>query len=596
MSGTEAFDQLQLRFIDPIQFEYEVIRPIVLFAEGVTERSRQTGIPRTTVSDKARRFVEKGMLGLVQQYAKASGNAPNLFPEPVAAHILYLKALYPPIHYREIVRIVARRFGYKTSHHRVKRFLQQYPLPVQLALKLDLPPTYHDYEDAYQARWQVVRMHYEGWNQTSIAAVLHLSRRHVGRILGLFEREGFEGLEDKRHRPDHHPSNQLTLPLLKEVLDVQREYPRAGRFRVHGLLTQRRGPQTPSISTVGRAMALNRQFHEAPPPWITDRAVADPDVEPKHLPYRPHYRHHLWFLDIRFLVQLEGEWVYSICILEGYSRKILAGMASEYQDLLAVLQILKAALSEYGCPQGMVTDNAKVFQAHDYLHVLDALEIAAKPIEAGKAWQSLIEPNFKVQRRLADHHFEQAHTFDEIQRRHAQFIETFNTTPHWAHQERADGRHTPEQVLRWARGRRVEPNLLQHLFRNLQWIRTVNRFGFVSIQRFYLYAERGLCRQRVAIWMYEGHLHIEYQQMLQAEYHYDYDRRRKRLRAVSHPTLYDTPFASPQLELLELDDEQWQKIRRRPYQRHHYPPLPLVEQLPLLRISAWFLVLHFLAS
>ncbi len=142
----------------------------------------------------------------------------------------------------------------------------------------------------------------------------------------------------------------------------------------------------------------------------------------------------------------------------------------------------------------------------------------------------------------------------------------------------------------------MEPDLLQHSFRNLQWVRTVNRYGFVSIQRFYLYAERGLSRQRVAIWMYEGHLHIEYQQMLEAEYHYDYDRRRKRLRAVSHPTLYDTPFASPQLELLELDDEQWQKIRRRPYQRHHYPPLPLVEQLSLLRLSTWLVVLQFLAS
>jgi hypothetical protein len=43
------------------------------------------------------------------------------YPDVVAGCILYVKQLYPPIHYREIARIVARRFGYKTNHVTVKR-------------------------------------------------------------------------------------------------------------------------------------------------------------------------------------------------------------------------------------------------------------------------------------------------------------------------------------------------------------------------------------------------------------------------------------------------------------------------------------------
>ena len=46
---------------------------------------------------------------------------------------------------------------------------------------------------------------------------------------------------------------------------------------------------------------------------------------------------------IRYLVRLDGHWVYSLCIIEGYSRKILAGMATETQDELAILQILQPA-------------------------------------------------------------------------------------------------------------------------------------------------------------------------------------------------------------------------------------------------------------
>lgn len=40
-------------------------------------------------------------------------------------------------------------------------------------------------------------------------------------------------------------------------------------------------------------------------------------------------------------------------------------MASEHQDLPALLQLLFAALSTYGCPEGIVSDHGAVFQAHD---------------------------------------------------------------------------------------------------------------------------------------------------------------------------------------------------------------------------------------
>jgi hypothetical protein len=58
MAASEQFEQLALRFTDPLQYDYEVIRPIMLADETIAQRSRATGLDRETVGEKARRFVQ----------------------------------------------------------------------------------------------------------------------------------------------------------------------------------------------------------------------------------------------------------------------------------------------------------------------------------------------------------------------------------------------------------------------------------------------------------------------------------------------------------------------------------------------------------
>lgn len=118
------------------------------------------------------------------------------------------------------------------------------------------------------------------------------------------------------------------------------------------------------------------------------------------------------------------------------------------------------------------------------------------------------------------------------------------------------------------------------------FLRTVNRYGFVSVQRFYISAESGLSRQRVAIWICEGELTIEYHQTLLARYQCDYDRKQEQLQALSQPLLYPTACRSPQLELIELDDEQWRKFLQRPAHNSPRPRRAMDEQqLPLLEFG-----------
>lgn len=84
---TNDFLQLKLLFTDPLQNDYEVIRPIALFAETTAACSVQTRIERSTIGEKARHFVQKYMLGFLDQRSTHSGRKLHTFPEPIATNI-----------------------------------------------------------------------------------------------------------------------------------------------------------------------------------------------------------------------------------------------------------------------------------------------------------------------------------------------------------------------------------------------------------------------------------------------------------------------------------------------------------------------------
>jgi hypothetical protein len=150
----EDFAQITRHVVDPIQHDYAVIRPLVLFSETAAARSLETGVERTVVGDKATRFIIEGMLGLADKRPGAAGRKGHVYPDAVAASILYLKQLYAPIHWRAIVRIVARKFGYKTNHHTLKRFLARHGSPTQL--ELNRTPFSDEEVDLWSARDAVV--------------------------------------------------------------------------------------------------------------------------------------------------------------------------------------------------------------------------------------------------------------------------------------------------------------------------------------------------------------------------------------------------------------------------------------------------------
>lgn len=175
----------------------------------------------------------------------------------------------------------------------------------------------------------IVRLPVEGGNAKSIAAYLETSRQTVHATLQRWAEEEFVGMSDKARAP-HQPAIKVTLRAMATVKELQAN-PLLGEFRIHPAL-KRLGVFL-SPRTCGRMLALNRKLYGLPKPDPAPR-------EPTPMPFKTVRRHQYGSADIRYLDHGLGDFkVYSITILDHYSRAITASGLSRTQDLRSFLMV-----------------------------------------------------------------------------------------------------------------------------------------------------------------------------------------------------------------------------------------------------------------
>ena len=77
----------------------------------------------------------------------------------------------------------------------------------------------------------------------------------------------------------------------------------------------------------------------------------------------------------------------------------------------------------------------------------------------------------------------------------------YNVQDHHAHQHRKEGRRSPSEVLSWVRTPRFREEELARVFFSARHTRTVDGLGYLILQRYRLYAEEGLARTEIAVWV-----------------------------------------------------------------------------------------------
>jgi putative transposase len=549
---TDEWAELELLLEWPEQVEYERIRPPVVFGSPVAERSRQTGTPETTLRRRIASFENEGMRGLFEP-ERVEGT--STLPPEVRRLILDLKAEHPPMRDNEIATVCYVRFGRRLHGRTVRRVLEANPTAMRMFRRFR---PYHEIPDAVERRLAVVTLHAEGWNTKSIAGYLKTSRPTVYRTLKKWIAEGVHGLEDK----PRGGKRKVNLKAMNEARKLQ-ENPGLGEFRVSAALELLGIYLSPR--TCGRILAVNRKLYGLKKPKRGSK-------EKKEMPFQSSRRQEIWSVDVRYLDHNlppeelpEGGKVYSISILENHSRALLASAVSTSQDLTAYLSVLYTAVERYGAPEVLVSDGAGIFKANQAKAVYRALGIAKETIEKRKPWQNFVETTFNIQRRMADYHFAKAESWEGLVAAHDRWVGQYNTQKHRAHEHRKDARRSPAEVLGFLTGVRHREEDLERAFFSTRFVRVLDASGYARIKHWKVYAEEGLARREVALWLGPDVLNVEFAGEPIARYDVEYSPRTDRLREVKKPRLFETVHrldpAQPRLFGLEaLGEGGWLKV------------------------------------
>jgi transposase InsO family protein len=543
-------DDPQLPFNDPTQYRYELIRPLVLFQDRTaTQRAQETDTHPDTVGILKRRFEAQGMLGLLPASLKViPAGRRRRVPDEVVEELQRLKGLYEGFGYRELARIIFHTLARRIHHHTVKQLWQELPpaSPQQLPL-LD----YHSYAERSQARMEVIELYAHGWSKHSISRFLHVSRPTITAWIARFEADNVASLEDKSRAPKT-TVRKAWLPVMVEIYHLQKRHPDAGGFRIWSL----RGKRDLSVRTVERIMAINRQVYKDIPG--TGRKRQTP-TEPQLHPFKATAAHEYWFIDGRMMdFALEGHRWWSLVILDGYSRTMLAGAVAPSEASWVALTVLYTACRRYGVPEHVISDSGGAFISNAFEGVCTRLDIDHHTIVSteGQSYMNLMETHFNIQRRVYDYQFSLTRTPLEFEEAHQRFLELYNTTAHQGLLKAQFASPIPLHVLGEVKGRLYPPQELDRKFARALLPRTTNCYGCVTLHRYHFYVDQGLPQKQVLLWVYGQELRAVFDNVLLAAYHCHYDLREGKVTDIRVDRFYPSPFASRQ--------EQGSLIERNP--------------------------------
>ena len=135
-----------------------------------------------------------------------------------------------------------------------------------------------------------------------------------------------------------------------------------------------------------------------------------------------------------------------------------------------------------------------------------------------------------------------------------------NAQRHWAHEDRKDGRHSPEAVLGFYTGVRYHLEDLRHAFFETRFDRVLDALGYARLMHWRILGHEALAKKEVALWLSSDTLSMEHGGQALSRYEVEYKPssagrgQAGKLIQVRRPELFETSFAAPQMRLFGLEE------------------------------------------
>lgn len=203
-------------------------------------------------------------------------------------------------------------------------------------------------EQRYQAVLAVVQ---DGWQVSEVARRLGVSRQSVHAWITRYEQGGLAALADRSHRPNSCP-HQTVAEIEARICELRREHPGWGPRRIEHQLGRLGADPVPSRSAIYRCLKRHglielrrrRKRRDEFRRWERERPMQ------------------LWQMDVMGGVLLDDDSELKVVTgVDDHSRYCIAAGLVTRATSKAVCVVLSAALSRYGIPDEILTDNGKVF-------------------------------------------------------------------------------------------------------------------------------------------------------------------------------------------------------------------------------------------
>src|SRR5882724_1859125 len=146
-------------------------------------------------------------------------------------------------------------------------------------------------------------------------------------------------------------------------------------------------------------MALNKQVYDDIPHVPSTQAKQPPGSHP----YKATSAHQYWFIDGRMMdCALDGVQWWSLIVLDGSSRTLVAGAMAPSEASWAALLVLSTACLRYGAPHMLISDSGGASISKEFAAVCARLEIDHQTIIStqGESSMHVMATHCKMQRRL----------------------------------------------------------------------------------------------------------------------------------------------------------------------------------------------------